>query len=629
MNSKQVEKPLVVFAQDNSSSILYSKDSSFYKTEYLKKVDEISKKLEEKYDFRFISFDQSVHKNSKIDYSGSETNLSALFEELKLTYSGRNVGAIILASDGIFNKGGNPYYIAEKLPVPIYSVVLGDTVKQTDIAISSVDYNRSTYFKNTFPVEILINAHNLPSKKSTITISNNNTVLFSKDIAISSQRYSETIRFFIEANQKGLQKYHISLKPVEGEFTLKNNEYDFFVNVLDARDKILITYQTLHPDISALKQALLASDMYQVDVKQINEIDKPLNEYRTIFAYQLPDNKNSATNLFNSIKQWSIPVVYLVGNQSSLTILNQLNTGVQIQQQNNMMNDAFPLLNQNFVLFSIPNDFKQYISELPPVVVPFGTYKLSASATPFLMQRIGNFNSTMPLVIFNNQLNSKNCVIIGEGIWKWRLACYEMYNHHRYFDDLITKIPQYLVAQNDNSNFRVKFKQFFNLNEPISGLAELYNQSLELDNSPEVSFVVTDQKNNEFPYTFSRVNKSYSLDIGAMPVGEYRWVAKTKLGDKAYEKRGAFVVQNVNIEALNITADFSLLRSLAMVHGGDVVSAKNVESVVEKIEKNSNIKPVSFFTKSYTELAQSWIYFLILILLAVAEWFIRKYNGLF
>jgi hypothetical protein len=318
-----------------------------------------------------------------------------------------------------------------------------------------------------------------------------------------------------------------------------------------------------------------------------------------------------------------------VGNQSSLTILNQLNTGVQIQQQNNMMNDAFPLLNQNFVLFSIPNDFKQYISELPPVVVPFGTYKLSASATPFLMQRIGNFNSTMPLVIFNNQLNSKNCVIIGEGIWKWRLACYEMYNHHRYFDDLITKIPQYLVAQNDNSNFRVKFKQFFNLNEPISGLAELYNQSLELDNSPEVSFVVTDQKNNEFPYTFSRVNKSYSLDIGAMPVGEYRWVAKTKLGDKAYEKRGAFVVQNVNIEALNITADFSLLRSLAMVHGGDVVSAKNVESVVEKIEKNSNIKPVSFFTKSYTELAQSWIFFLILILLAIAEWFIRKYNGLF
>ncbi len=629
MNSKQIEKPLIVFAQDNSASILYSTDSSFYANDYISKVKKISEKFDSKFDFRFITFDQSVHKNSTIDYSGNETNLSLLFDELKNTFAGRNVGAIILASDGIFNKGGNPYYIAEKMPMPIYSVVMGDTIKQTDLAISAVDYNKSTFYKNTFPVEILINAHNLSSQKSTITISNNQSTLFSKELNISSQRYTETVRFFIDANQKGLQKYHISLKPVEGEFTLKNNEFDFFVNVLDSRDKILITYQTLHPDIAAIKQALLSSDMYQVDVKQVNQIDKPLNEYRTIFAYQLPDEKNSSANLFNSAKQWSIPIVYVIGNQSLLPEFNQLNTGIQILQQNNMTNDAFPLLNQNFVLFSIPSDVKQYISELPPITVPFGKYNLSASAIPFLMQRIGNYNSSMPLVVFNDQMNSKNCVILGEGIWKWRLASYQMYNHHRFFDELITKIPQYLVSQSDNSNFRVKIRQIFNQNEPITALAELYNPSLELDNTPEVSFLITDQNGKEFPYSFSRVNKSYNIEIGAMPVGEYRWLAKTKLGEKAYEKRGAFVVQNVNFEALNITADFGLLRSLANIHGGKTIMAKNIESITDEIEKNENIKPVSYLSKSYTELSQSWIYIILLLLIGISEWFIRKYNGLF
>jgi hypothetical protein len=106
-------------------------------------------------------------------------------------------------------------------------------------------------------------------------------------------------------------------------------------------------------------------------------------------------------------------------------------------------------------------------------------------------------------------------------------------------------------------------------------------------------------------------------------------MAKTKLGDKEYQKSGAFMVQDVNLESLNLMADFSLMRSLAMLHGGKIVPARNVEEVAADIEKNPNVKPVSFFTKSYHELANSWVYWVLLVLLVVSEWFIRKFNGLF
>lgn len=626
---KNVEKPLLVFAQDNSKSIIYATDSAYYRADYLQKVNKIAEKFKEKYDFRFFTFDSKVYKNDSIHFNGDETNMYALFEQLKITFAGRNVGALVLASDGLFNKGVNPISVAEVLPFPIYSVMMGDTVQKTDLAIRAVDYNRSTFYKNTFPVEVQLTAFNLSSKSSRLTVSSNNQELFSKQISISNKKYSETIRLYIDANQKGLQKFHIAVSPIEGEFTTKNNEYDIFVNVRDARDKILIAYQTVHPDIAAIKQALMATDMYQVDVKQVQEIDKPLNEYRAIFAYQLPDLKNSAANLFSSAKQWSIPIVYVLGTQSSLPMFNQQNAGVQIVQKGNMWNDVFPSMNPGFVLFALSSDYKQYIDELPPLVVPFGAYTLSNSASVFLYQRIGNFSSTMPLVLFNDQLGLKNCIIAGEGIWKWRLACYQRYQHYRYFDDLINKIPQYLMAQSDNSNFRVKINQLFSQNEPITATAVLYNLSLELDNSPEVSLVVTNSAGKEFPFAFSRENRSYSINIGLFPQGEYRWVAKTKLGDKEYQKSGAFIVQNVNIESLNLMADFPLMRSLALQHGGKVVSARNVEDVVAEIDKNSNIKPISFFTKSFSELANSWVYWILLIVLAAAEWFIRKYNGLY
>lgn len=628
LRAKEVEKPLIVFAQDNSKSILYTSDSAFYTHDYLLKIKNVSEKLSEKFDFRFYPFDAKVHKSDSISFNGNETNLYALFQQLQTTFGGRNVGGLILATDGIYNKSESPYSLAETLPFPIYSVVMGDTTQKVDLVIRSVDYNKTTYYKNTFPIEIQVAAFNLFGKKSILTVSSSDRVLFSKEIAISSNKYSQTIRLYVDANIKGLQKYHINLTPVEGEFTAKNNQYDIFVNVRDVRDKVLITYQTPHPDIAAIKEALATTDMYQVDVKSIQDINQSLNDYKVVFAYQLPDVKNNANELFINAKKNNIPIVYIIGSQTSIPQFNGLNSGAKVEQKNKMWNDVFPALNPNFVIFSSNDDFKQYLQNLPPLKSPFGSFLLSNSVSTFLFQRVGNFSSSMPLVSFNDQLGQKNCVVFGEGIWKWRLACYQQYNHYRFFDEMINKIPQYLVAQSDNSNFRVKINQLFNQSEPITAKAELYNLALELDNNPEVSFVVTNNQGKKFPYSFSRENRSYTLDLGQFSQGEYNWVANTKLGDQVYQKSGAFIVQDIDIESLNLTADISLLRSLSILHGGKTLSARNVDQVVDEIAKNPNIKPISFYSKSYTELSNSWFYLLLIFVIAISEWFIRKYNGL-
>src|ERR1700752_4096689 len=39
--SRTVEKPIIIFAQDNSESVTVGKDSSFYKKEYSKNVSEL------------------------------------------------------------------------------------------------------------------------------------------------------------------------------------------------------------------------------------------------------------------------------------------------------------------------------------------------------------------------------------------------------------------------------------------------------------------------------------------------------------------------------------------------------------------------------------------------------------
>ncbi|MEZ4950467.1 MAG: hypothetical protein R2784_13925 [Saprospiraceae bacterium] len=44
----------------------------------------------------------------------------------------------------------------------------------------------------------------------------------------------------LEANQSGVQRYRILVNSVNGEVTTGNNVQDIFIDVLDARQKILI-----------------------------------------------------------------------------------------------------------------------------------------------------------------------------------------------------------------------------------------------------------------------------------------------------------------------------------------------------------------------------------------------------
>ncbi|MGC8141412.1 hypothetical protein ACP3W2_28825, partial [Salmonella enterica] len=59
---------------------------------------------------------------------GQYTNISKALSTIARQYYKKNVGAVVLLSDGIVNQGVNPELIVENYPFPIYSVTLGDTV---------------------------------------------------------------------------------------------------------------------------------------------------------------------------------------------------------------------------------------------------------------------------------------------------------------------------------------------------------------------------------------------------------------------------------------------------------------------------------------------------------------------
>ena len=68
----QLEKPIVVFAQDNSESILINKDSSYYNSGYKNSIIQFLDRLKKHYDVQTFSFGSSVKPELRFDFKDNE-----------------------------------------------------------------------------------------------------------------------------------------------------------------------------------------------------------------------------------------------------------------------------------------------------------------------------------------------------------------------------------------------------------------------------------------------------------------------------------------------------------------------------------------------------------------------------
>ena len=186
---------------------------------------------------------------------------------------------------------------------------------------------------------------------------------------------------------------------------------------------------------------------------------------------------------------------------------------------------------------------------------------------------------------------------------------------------------QYLALKTDKSRFRVNIDPLVRENEKVEFDAELYNDSYELVNQPDVRLTITDHEKKTYPFIMGRTSHAYHLDAGNFPPGEYTYIAKTDFGGKQFSKSGSFSVIELNVESLNLQADHNLLNKLATDHGGRMVYPREISQLVDMIKKRDDIRPVIFSQTNYEELISLFWLFLAIIILLSAEWFIRKRWG--
>ncbi|MEO5910372.1 MAG: hypothetical protein ABIP95_05765 [Pelobium sp.] len=622
---QRLEKPLIIIAQDASASISASLVKGFDSTVYHQDFKKLADELSSDYEVKVLHFGEEIKEGFDFKQGNKQTDFSALFSYVKDQYANRNVGALVFASDGIYNRGANPINQLHSVNYPIYSIALGDTIPKKDVVLAQVNYNNLVYLGNDHQLEIQVAAFKAKGVNSVLNISTNDGQAKSQSINIDSDDWRKTFTINLEARKKGIQKITIAVQPVKGELSTQNNRQSIYVEVLDGREKVLILAAAPHPDISALRQAIEGNKNYEVKVAFADEVPANLNDYGLVIFHALPSLSHPISQVLAQTAQKSR--WFIITSQSNVQGITQQQGLINISS-NGATQEYISSLNQNFYAFSLSEETKTVLSALAPLTAPFGNYSLKVPGVVLFYQQVGNVTTSAPLLSFGNEGTVKTAVLTGEGIWRWRLEDFEKHENHDAIDELISKTVQYLNAKEDKRKFRVyPAKNRFAENEHVILNAELYNDNYELNNEPDVAIDLRSKAGKKYSFLFSRSGKNYQLDAGLLPSDEYTFEAKTSLGKNNYTASGSFLIEELNMELMQTTANHQLLYNLATQSGGEMVYPNAIISLKDLILKNEKVKTISYEEKSYESLINlKWI-FVVLMLLLSLEWFLRKRNG--
>ncbi|MEI7614966.1 MAG: hypothetical protein WCK63_18855, partial [Betaproteobacteria bacterium] len=349
----RVEKPMIVIGVDNSKSVVLTGDSDYYRKTFPGQVNELVAKLQRRCDVRLYSFDSRLSNGFNGVFNGSKTDISLFFNEISTRYSNRNAAAVVLASDGIYNEGTDPYYAAQKIQFPVYTISLGDTSLKKDISIRKITVNKTAYKGDKFPVEVQVEMNKCSGLKPKISISQGSRILDSREVRANSDRSLQKVTFMLDAPATGMIKYSLNLDETEGEMSRQNNHAEFLVEVLESRQKIALVSDAPHPDITAIQKALEGSSHFEIEMMGTEALARPLDKYDLVILNQVP----YITSLVDigTLMRSKVSLLVIIGSQTDINAFNRMQAGLIINSARSAFSESQPSFNPGFSLFTMDN----------------------------------------------------------------------------------------------------------------------------------------------------------------------------------------------------------------------------------------------------------------------------------
>lgn len=171
---------------------------------------------------------------------GRNTDLIRALREVSWQGAGRELGAIIIYSDGTDTEGLTPtnaYREAKDMGIPIYTVGFGDEAAAPDLAVRRIPSQDFAFVHNTVELDVEFESRGLNISEVDASLKHEERILQTKLVKFENGR--GRVSFSFKPRNIGKQVFQVSVPVQAGETVKSNNQRSIVLKVIRDRIRVL------------------------------------------------------------------------------------------------------------------------------------------------------------------------------------------------------------------------------------------------------------------------------------------------------------------------------------------------------------------------------------------------------
>lgn len=600
-------KPLVYLFTDASQS---AKKQSIPVSKDLKQI--ITEKFGEDIELREIFFGSEVVEkiNDSIGFSTRLDKVTDFINQEPIQPE-----ASILISDGIANRGGSP--LLNSVKSPIFSLGIGDPNTYPDASVTSLSVNESVFKGNEFEVEAGIQTELLKGAKVVVDFFQKGRLHESINLVPQRDIDVQRVVFRGKGEIEGLNELQVKVRPINSsEKNTYNNIQKSVIDVVSQKKKIALLYQAVHPDLGAIRSALLGVQQYEL-IESKNLSDLP-NNVQMIIAFNIKGDS------YNELKKSKLPFWLFSDVPNQLTGETSISSRVTTSKNQAVT----PEVNSDFELFSLetlPFSFKSVDCPLLKLNVPREKIQL--------FQQWNRVNTNLPLC-FADDLEGRKLYFLGYGIWKWRIQELKQTNESKWFDQWVRSNVDWLSNQNlgaKNIEWSINKRDWI-LGEQRKFKFSLFDAASKKVENAKITCTLIDDLGRSQTIGLTSNLGIFTGVIRPSKGGRHTINLKLNTAIQGVNQQDftqMIDVDTVSLELHTSKANHQVLKDLSSQSLGGFYEPRNngIDSILSQFAKRDLDKPRIEILQSRVFATDEVLFLYIIVLLFGVEWFLRKWEG--
>ena len=601
----------------------------------------------------------------------SVTDISSVFSFVQNEQKTKNIGAIVLYSDGAYTAGSNPIYAAEKSGIPVYAVGLGDSSEIRDIALSEIFTNDVATINVEQPVDITI--HSVGAKSGDrvmVSLLAEGEKIGEEPVSLKEGTNDYTLNFSFTPKKEGIVKLTAKVTSSDPamDATEKNNLRISYVNVLKNKFRIVLFAGSPSSDVSFIRDYFEG----RKEIEFISYVQKQGAEFYEgnptaekvkdadlviLIGFPISSTSNEALALVRKLLVGeSRPMLFIPSRTVDLDKLRSLEDampfslkGARASGNELKVSTALSPDKKDNPIFRAKSEQTSQTKweSLAPLIKTETHFAAKPESEVLAEATIQGVKLGEPLVISRTVGRSRQIAFTGYGLWQWKLTSF---GRERAFASLSRKkdttVPgesaldiflgnstRWLVTHDDQKRVRIApTRKFYDAGEKIEFSGQIYDESfIPVDGARVTAKVMGANLSSPIALTLEPLsNGRYSVKLPqGLAAGDYTYSGEAKLDGKVLGTDGGrFNVGDYSIEFAEPRMRSDILRSLAERTGGKFYTPETASTLMKDIEASSNFHAKKLEEKKDYEGRNMWQLLILAVMFFSTEWFIRKRTGM-